>query len=163
MRSVRGIRYLNEQLVAMHAAKKNIQIVVGGILTVFFIFGMVETAGGNIDKRNVPIYLVFLLPSLHLLFSGIRMGILIDEARQFENIFRGEPDMIMTVEELSEYFGRSERKVIRELDIIIRKGYLQNCSLKRGEQPCVIMYASDNRDGEAHKDERKKSDSPQTR
>ena len=162
MRSGR-VTYLNEQLVAMTRAKKNIQIVVGGILSIFFIFKMAETVLGHTDRKYIPVYLLFLLPSLHLLFCGIRIGTLLKEAKRFEMIFSKEPDGIITIEELSEYTGLSEHKIRGDLGRIIRKGYLKNCTLKSGDQPYVIMSADDDQNEYINRNTRKKSNSPQTR
>lgn len=139
MRTRRRFRYLNEKLVYMHEAKKKVQMVIGGILTTFFVFGIVETIIGEIEMKNIPVYVVFLIPSVYLLWCGIRTGMLINAARQYEMIFGYDDEGIITVEELSIQMGKPGYKTFRELKKVIQRGYLQNCTIRMGGHPCVVM------------------------
>ena len=139
MRGRRRYRYLNENLVYMHEAKHKVQIVVGGILTTFFVFGIVETIIGEIELKNIPVYIIFLIPSLCLLICGIRTGMLLNAARRYEMIFGFDDEGIISVEELSIQMGKPGYKTFRELKKVLERGYLQHCTLRMGGHPYVIM------------------------
>ncbi len=136
----RNIRYLNENIVSAHIVMKRIQMVVGGLLSLFFLFGIVEVLIGEIERRHISVYLIFFIPSLLMFWRAVRTGMLIESARRYEMIIYGARDGIVTAEELELKMGKPGYKIFRELEKIFRKGYLQNCALQRGGDPCIIIY-----------------------
>lgn len=135
----KNIRYLNESIIRAHEGKKKVQLIVGGILAAFNLFGIVEVVAGEIDKKNLPVYVVFMFPAILLLCLGIRTGMLIESARRYETVFGGDRDGIITVEELSTQMGKPGYKIFSELEKVFRRGYFQNCSLQQGGHPAVII------------------------
>ena len=138
MRAKMNIRYVNETVVFVHEIKKKIQMVIGGFLTAFFLFGIVGAFTGQIDMKHISVYIVFMIPSVLLLWSGIKTGLMIEAARRFETIFEGNIDGTMTIEEISDYLGKPKYRVINEMETCLKRGYLQNCTLQQGNSSVII-------------------------
>lgn len=117
----KSIRYLNETFVFVHEVKKKLQMVIGGLLTAFFMVGIIGILLGQIEMRHIPVYFVFMIPSFLLLWCGIKTGILIEIARRYENIFESYSGETMYIDNLADYLGKSQYKVINELEICLRR------------------------------------------
>ena len=46
---------------------------------------------------------------------------------------------VVTAEELCAQTGKSQDAVFKELETLFQKGFFQNCGLRRGGVPCVII------------------------
>ncbi len=125
---------------AVQTLKKNIMLVAGTLLTSFFTFGFFSTLLSRDEpKEDLIIAVVFLVPSVALLVSGIRTGRLNGAARRYESIFAGDRNGVVTISELEKQTGSDRAKVLAELEALFRRGYFSGCTLQRGGDPCVII------------------------
>lgn len=135
------IRYLSLSTVAQKLIMQKVLLVLGGILTVFFTFGVV---GGILDyseglRKGIPVYAVFLIPSVLVFLMGLNIGRQIGAARRYETIFSADRDGVVALGELVGQMGKSEMKIFMELEKLFRAGYFVNCTLQRGGAPCVLI------------------------
>ena len=142
-------RYLSLQTVTRQTARQKRLTVTGGILTVFFAFGSIGGLTGYTEelRKGVLVYLVFLIPSILILYRGYSIGRQIGTARRYESIFAADKDGIVTLQELTRQTGISEERIFSELEKLFREGYFTDCTLQQEESPCVLL--SDARIGEA--------------
>ena len=134
------INYLKDEAVRTNERRKKRQITAGAIITAFFGFGVV---GGIADyeglREGISMYAVFLIPGIVLLLSGFNIGRMIDAARRYNGIFSADRDGVVTCDELGGQLGMDENRIFKELEVLFRKGFFQNCTLQRGGSPCVII------------------------
>lgn len=93
-----------------------------------------------LDVKNMsPLYLsvILLIPSAIPIFVSRKKFREIASARRYETIFGSDTDGIITAYELSIQLRRPDAKIFSELERLFAKGYFQNCSLQKGENPCV--------------------------
>lgn len=134
--------YLSPKGMARARSRKSIMTVAGGILTVFFAAGVLMAAMDYSGLRsNLPVYVILLVPSALLFYRGLRTGILARQANRYNSIFECDQDGVVTIHELTAQTGKTAPAVLSEVEQLLEKGYLCNCSLQRNGQPCVILSA----------------------
>ena len=77
---------------------------------------MVITSYNEELRQGTVVYIMFLIPSVILLYRGIKIGRLTGVARRYNTIFAHDRDGIVTVRELSEQTGQDEKKIFAELE-----------------------------------------------
>lgn len=133
--------YLSKKTLVKAGIRKRIMVIVGGILTVLFATSvfMAIMDSGNELRQNLTVYVALLIPSVLLLYKGIKAGVLTDLANRYNSIFECDRDGIVTIVELGKQTGKANANILSELERLIEKGYLCNCSLQKTGQPCVIL------------------------
>lgn len=141
--------YLSKKTLVKAGIKKRIMVISGGILTVLFATSVLMAImdSGNELRQNLIIYVALLIPSVLLLYQGMKAGSLTDLANRYNSIFECDRDGVVTISELTKQTGKATSKILSELEHLLEKGYLCNCSLQKNGQPCVILS-----DGTAGKD-----------
>lgn len=133
--------YVNERVIGINAGKRKIFLVLGAVLSCFFLFGIVSGILGTTQglREGLPVYIIFFIPSVFLLLHGVRLGGSIDAARRYDSIFTADSDGFVTMAELQRQTGRSADAILKDLEKLFRKGYFHDCSLERGGEPRVII------------------------
>ncbi len=134
-------RYLSKKTLVKAGIRKRIMVIGGGILTVLFGISVLMAImdSGNELRQNLIIYAALLIPSVLLLYKGMKVGVLADLANRYNSIFECDRDGIVTISELTKQTGKATSKILSELERLLEKGYLCNCSLQKNGQPCVIL------------------------
>ena len=134
-------RYLSKTTLVKAGIKKRIMLISGGILTVLFgtsvLMAIVDY--GDELRQNLIVYMALLIPSVLLLYQGMKAGVLTDLANRYNSIFECDRDGIVAIAELVKQTGKANANILSELERLIEKGYLCNCSLQKKGQPCVIL------------------------
>ena len=102
--------YLSKKTVVKAGIRKRIMVISGGILIV---------------------YVALLIPSVLLLYKGMKDGALTDLANRYNSIFECDRDGVVTISELTKQMGKATPKILSELERLLEKGYLCNCSLQK--------------------------------
>lgn len=142
-------RYLSKKTLVKAGIKKRIMVIGGGILTVLFATSVLMAIldSGNELRQNLIVYVALLIPSVLLLYKGMKAGALTELANRYNSIFECDRDGVVTISELTKQTGKATSKILSELEHLLEKGYLCNCSLQKTGQPCVLLS-----DGTADKD-----------
>lgn len=136
-----GGTYISNDVLGRLSFKKNIQVVVGGFFTTFFLLGII----GGLMKDDQVFWdglisgIIILLPFVLLFLSGIRNSRKIGLARRYNLIFMCDGDGTVTVHELANQIGKPSVKVLSQLEWLFRKGVFCDCTLQQGGEPCVIL------------------------
>lgn len=136
-----GGTYISNDALGRLSFKKNIQVVVGGFFTTFFVLGII----GGLMKDDQVFWdglisgIIILLPFVLLFLSGIRNSRKIGLARRYNLIFMCDGDGTVTVHELANQIGKPSVKVLSQLEWLFRKGVFCDCTLQQGGEPCVIL------------------------
>ena len=136
-----GSRYLSKKTLVKAGIRKRIMVISGGILTVLFAISVLMAImdSGNELRQHLMIYVALLIPSALLLYKGMKAGVLTELANRYNSIFECDRDGVVTISELTKQTGRATSKILSELEQLLEKGYLCNCSLQKTGQPCVIL------------------------
>ena len=121
--------------------RKRIMVISGGILTVLFATSVLMAIldSGDELRQNLIVYVALLIPSVLLLYKGMKDGALTDLANRYNSIFECDRDGVVTISELTKQMGKATPKILSELEWLLEKGYLCNCSLQKTGQPCIIL------------------------
>lgn len=136
-----GGTYISNDVLGRLSFKKNIQVVVGGFFTTFFVLGII----GGLMKDDQVFWdglisgIIILHPFVLLFLSGIRNSRKIGLARRYNLIFMCDGDGTVTVHELANQIGKPSVKVLSQLEWLFRKGVFCDCTLQQGGEPCVIL------------------------
>lgn len=136
-----GGTYISNDVLGRLSFKKNIQVVVGGFFTTFFVLGII----GGLMKDDQVFWdglisgIIILLPFVLLFLSGIRNSRKIGLARRYNLIFMCDGDGTVTVHELANQIGKPSVKVLSQLEWLFRKGVFCDCTLQQGGESCVIL------------------------
>ena len=133
--------YLSAGTVRLRTVISKIYKIIGGILTAIFAFGVI---GGLIRytdalRQYLPVYIVFLIPSVYLLSRGFLIQKQINAARQYETVFSADRDGLVTVREIAELTGKQEADVMKELNKLFQNKYFHDCSLQHNGTAGVIL------------------------
>lgn len=133
--------YLSKKTLVKAGIRKRIMVISGGILTVLFATSVLMAIldSGDALRQNLIVYVALLIPSVLLLYKGIKAGALTDLANRYNSIFECDRDGIVTIAELGKQTGKANANILSELERLIEKGYLCNCSLQKKGQPCVML------------------------
>ena len=133
--------YLSQVVVFEQERKRKICFIAGAIGACFFLFGIVEGLIGATPalREGLPLYVICFAAFALLLLNGVRVSKRIDAAKRYETIFVADRDGVVTAEELCAQTGKSQDAVFKELETLFQKGFFQNCGLRRGGVPCVII------------------------
>lgn len=113
-------------------------LIIGGLLTAFFGFGVVAgLMGDETLRQHLVMYTVFLIPSVLLFLRGFRIAHWNNLARRYDIIFAGDRDGFVSMEELIRQTGKPDPKIIRELNRLFDKGYFTDCTLEIVGNPGV--------------------------
>ena len=142
--------YLSKKTLVKAGIRKRIMVISGGILTVLFAISVLMAIVGYSEdlRQNLIIYVALLIPSALLLYKGMKAGVLTELANRYNSIFECDRDGVVTISELTKQTGKAASKILSELERLLEKGYLCNCSLQKSGQQCVILS-----DGTADKDD----------
>ena len=136
-----GYHYLSPTTVrSQRRLKKGLIIagaIVAGINAFGAITGIVDPEGGT--AKHVPVYLIMLIPGIVLLLWGLWVGKQIHAAIRYETIFSGDKNGIVEIRELTEQTACPPEKIMKELEVLFRKGYFMGCSLRREGSPAVVI------------------------
>ena len=136
-----GGTYISNDVLGRLSFKKNIQVVVGGFFTTFFVLGII----GGLMKDDQVFWdglisgIIILLPFVLLFLSGIRNSRKIGLARRYNLIFLCDADGTVTLQELARQVGKPPVKVLSQLEWLFQKGIFCDCTLQREGEPCVIL------------------------
>ena len=134
-------QYLSKKTLVKAGIRKRIMVISGGILTVLFATSVLMAIMdyGNELRQNLIVYVALLIPSVLLLYKGIKAGAMTDLANRYNSIFECDRDGVVTISELTKQTGKATSKILSELERLLEKGYLCNCSLQKNGQPCVLL------------------------
>ena len=133
--------YLSKKTLVKAGIRKRIMVISGGILTVLFATSVLMAIldSGDELRQNLIVYVALLIPSVLLLYKGMKDGALTDLANRYNSIFECDRDGVVTISELTKQMGKATPKILSELERLLEKGYLCNCSLQKTGQPCIIL------------------------
>ncbi len=133
--------YISKTAIKRLFLKKNIQMIIGGFWTVFFLYAIIEGLLGNneILRNSVLTSTILCVPFVLMFLAGIRNGKKIGVARRYNSIFMCDSDGTVTLDELVRQTGKEPFKVLSELEWLFRKGMFCDCTLQKGGIPCVIL------------------------
>ena len=133
--------YLSKKTLVKAGIRKRIMVISGGILTVLFATSVLMAIldSGDELRQNLIVYVALLIPSVLLLYKGMKDGALTDLANRYNSIFECDRDGVVTISELTKQTGKATAQILSELERLVEKGYLCNCSLQKNGQPCVLL------------------------
>lgn len=133
--------YLSKKTLVKTEIKKRILVITGGILTVLFALSVVMAAVGYSAelRQGLVVYILLLIPSVLILYKGIKLGKITGLARRYNSIFSCDTDGIVTVAELVKQTGKTSPQILSELEMLLQKGYLRGCTLQKKGHQCVIL------------------------
>lgn len=123
------------------------QMVFAIIGLLFFGIGLI---GGFSDPSLAQyrvIYLVFLLPFAWMLWQSIKKGQLRSMARRYNGIFCSDADGLISLAQLSANLNQTASQIRKELETLLHKGYLHNCTLSLDDPPRMILGGNGNANG----------------
>ncbi len=124
--------------------------IVGGVSTAFWTFGLILcfTDSGMRDSWWVAV--ILLVPSVWMLWKGIRTGKDLELARRYQGVFTASRDGSVTLDDLVRHTGKSGAAIDTELERLFRKGYFQGCTLLK--QPLAVTLTGTRKSGEHYRD-----------
>ena len=132
--------YVNRDTVERSRRTSKIQWVVGGVWCGILIFGIIMGLSGDKDLApNVTSYFAMMVPMLPVLFFAWRKDALRRDAERFNGLFEQDRDGYLPLEELAGKVGTETYKVTKRLEELLRRGYLQKCTLERGQSPQIVL------------------------
>lgn len=133
--------YLAGGAMAAAAVKKWLSLLIGGFITAFFGLGLllILTDSGYLDGDDLGVCLGVLIPSVLLLLLGIRQARRMDLARRYDSALCALRGAAVPLSALAEQTGKSEGQVLQELEVLFRKGFFRDCSLRRGRDAAVLL------------------------
>ncbi|MGN1317814.1 MAG: hypothetical protein ACI4VF_02280 [Lachnospirales bacterium] len=133
--------YLSKKTLTKASLKKNILTIIGSILTFLFATSVVMSITGYNEeiKNGLIIYVAFLIFSIIILLIGIKTKLLINKANRYNLIFECDSDGVVTIEELTKQTGIESIKIIADIEMLLKKGYLSGCTLQKKGKICVIL------------------------
>ena len=140
--------YLSAARVMRASLSRYILGIPGGVLTAFFLFGLILCFTDASLREDWWVALFMLLPSVWLLWTGVRSGRDLELARRYDAAFSADQDGILTPEKLTAHSGKSEAQLSAELDRLFRKGYFKGCTLQR--KPLAVILTGTQRSGERY-------------
>ena len=95
--------------------RKRIMVISGGILTVLFATSVLMAIldSGDELRQNLIVYVALLIPSVLLLYKGMKDGALTDLANRYNSIFECDRDGVVTISALTKQMGKAPLKFSR--------------------------------------------------
>ena len=86
--------YLSKKTLVKAGIRKRIMVISGGILTVLFATSVLMAIldSGDELRQNLIVYVALLIPSVLLLYKGMKDGALTDLANRYNSIFECDRD-----------------------------------------------------------------------
>ena len=136
-----GDSYLSPAVMTVTAIKGWLLLIVGGVLSFFFGLGLLLIIIGysDLDRGDLGVCLGMLIPSILLLWLGIRQRQRVHLARRYNSVFLGMGGGEAGMEELAEQRGKPAEQVARELETLFTKGFFRGCTLRRGRAAAVLL------------------------
>ncbi len=131
--------YLGKSAMTVTKLKSLIQRIIGWILTVFFGLGVILYATDPADRADLPFAIGCFCVSAIPLVLGYRNKHKMTLAKRYNLIFEADEDGILTLEQLSVQSGKEKRVVEQEVGMLIEKGFLNECTLRKGSVTTVIL------------------------
>lgn len=114
-----------------------------------FFWGIMILYGIFADEEfweDIEIYIIFAILFaifVFILFCGIKNAKLKGIARRYNSVFMADENGYLVLSELAIKIGTSEKKVVKEIEKLLRKGCLVNCTLLYGNTPYVVLNGED--------------------
>ena len=133
--------YLSSSAMTASAVKKWLLLIPGGALTAFFGLGLllVLTDSEYMDSSDMTVCIGILIPSVLLLVLGLRAGRNRELARRYDGVFQRAASGLVEMSELMDQTGKSSGQVLKELELLFRKGFFPGCALRRGTEAAVLL------------------------
>ena len=133
--------YISNIAVRSLSVKKNIQMIIGGFWTAFFLYGIIEGLIGNneILRNGIVSSITLCILFLLLFLSGVRNSKKLGLVRRYNSIFMCDSNGTVTIDELSRQTGKSPVKILSELEWLFQHGMFCDCTLQKAGIPCVIL------------------------
>lgn len=137
--------YISNIVVGKLSVKKNIQMIIGGFWTVFFLYAIIEGLLGNNEilrdgiVSSITLCILFLL----LFLAGVRNSKKLGLVRRYNSIFMCDSNGTVTIDELSRQTGKEPVKILSELEWLFQHGVFCDCTLQKAGMPCVILSGKD--------------------
>ena len=135
--------YLDKNTIARKKSTNKAGTIIWSILTAFNAFG-VYVGGTQFPDEGPDIgmmifFLVFLVPFGFLLIKNILEKKKIANAEIFDNVFRNDPDGVMTFAEISNATRLPVSKVEKNLLWLMKKNILVNCRFDAQSRDRIIL------------------------
>lgn len=134
--------YTSEKKMKGSARSGKAQLICGILGLVIFGAGLISGFSDPELGQHRIIYIILLLPFLWLLWQGIGKRRLREAARRYNSLFQGDADGYLPLAQVSAQTGRSTAQVIKDIETLLRKGYLQGCALELGDRPQVVLQGA---------------------
>lgn len=136
--------YLDENRVKKALSKAKLQMIVGVIFIVFFGFGIVGGIVNYGDLRpNIPVYVTFILPFIWMVWLSMRNRRMVEKSRQLNQMFCSDADGDIQASQLIHLLGsKNDYAAAEEVNRLIGKGFLRNCTVEQHPQAHVVLYRS---------------------
>ncbi len=146
---MRSGRYLNRMKLMGVKVSSSFQMVLGVFLLVFFGFGVIA---GIVDyndlRKDIMISVSFLLLGAFVVWLSLRKKRLMEAARRYNSLFEADQDGEIRIRALAKLVGKDESSVLKEMDKLISRAMMVNCSLEMGENARVILLSEEGRGDE---------------
>ncbi|MBQ9699707.1 MAG: hypothetical protein IJV71_03710 [Lachnospiraceae bacterium] len=117
-----------------------IQIIFGTLNVGFWGIALAGAIQGDIDLReHLVMYLICTLGFAYMVYCGVRNIRVKGHALRYNSIFMADMDGYLSIDELSTKIGLKKDRVAKEIDSLIRKGYITNCSLHYGDTVHIVL------------------------
>ncbi len=120
----------------------------GGLLSAFFLFGLILCFTDESMREDWWVAVLMLLPSAWLLWKGVSAGRDLELARRYEAAFSADPDGRLSLEKLIAQSGKSGAQLGAELERLFRKGYFRGCTLQK--KPLAVILTGTQKGGERY-------------
>lgn len=144
-----GSQYLNFFTRTSGSIQQLILFFFGGILTFFWgtglALGLTESYG--ITRRDIFPIIVLMIPGILMVIQGIRIGKRNELAKRYNQIFEADRDGTLSMSELKKSSGKEEEQIVKELDLLFRKGYFRDCHFKKEDSSGVVILPGTEKKG----------------
>ena len=119
--------YLSKKTLVKAGIRKRIMVISGGILTVLFATSVLMAIldSGDELRQNLIVYVALLIPSVLLLYKGMKDGALTDLANRYNSIFECDRDGVVTISELTKQMGKQPLKFFQSWSICLKRDILR--------------------------------------
>ena len=116
-------RYLSKKTLVKAGIRKRIMVISGGVLTVLFATSVLMAIldSGDELRQNLIVYVALLIPSVLLLYKGMKDGALTDLANRYNSIFECDRDGVVTISELTKQMGKQPLKFFQSWSICLKR------------------------------------------
>jgi len=97
------------------------------------------TGYNGLDFSTMLLSLAMFVPNVLLLYAGVRRLKYSGRANRYNSLLQADADGARLVKDLASDLGCTEETVVKELEWLLHRRFLKDCTLERGAMPAVYM------------------------